>query len=208
MHGDRVDIELIQECHFDLRFYLYCLWQQPDSMPIHSFIHSIIHSVIHSYIQSFIHSSIHLDLCRVHSLSIKKGLLILQHKENMEARMKFGDNPEKFLESEVDLDEEIRKLQAVTATPDLYPELVKLGAIPTLATLLSHENGDIVAAVIELLRDLTDSDAVEELVCPIGKMPALHRLHARIEAAVCHPHPNYPVQTGTMWPLSSSFVTH
>ncbi|KAK9832559.1 hypothetical protein WJX84_010114 [Apatococcus fuscideae] len=81
----------------------------------------------------------------------------------MEARMKFGDNPEKFLESEVDLDEEIRKLQAVTATPDLYPELVKLGAIPTLATLLSHENGDIVAAVIELLRDLTDSDAVEEL---------------------------------------------
>ena len=78
--------------------------------------------------------------------------------------MKFSDNPEKFLESEVDLDDEIRKLQAVTATPDLYPELVKLGAIPTLAALLSHENGDIVAAVIELLRDLTDSDAVEELV--------------------------------------------
>ena len=33
----------------------------------------------------------------------------VQYKENMELRMKHTDNPEKFMTSELDLDEEVRR---------------------------------------------------------------------------------------------------
>lgn len=33
----------------------------------------------------------------------------MQYKENMELRMKHTDNPEKFMTSELDLDEEVRR---------------------------------------------------------------------------------------------------
>jgi beta-catenin-like protein 1 len=37
----------------------------------------------------------------------------LQYKENLELRMKYADNPEKFLDSEVDLDEQVKTLLQV-----------------------------------------------------------------------------------------------
>jgi beta-catenin-like protein 1 len=88
----------------------------------------------------------------------------VQYKENLEARMKHSDNPEKFMASEVDLDEEVHRLQAIAGSPELYPELIRLGAIPSILALLSHENGDIAASVIELIRELTDADAIEDSV--------------------------------------------
>jgi beta-catenin-like protein 1 len=39
--------------------------------------------------------------------------LPLQYKDNLEARMKYSDAPEKFLDSEVDLDEQIKSLLQV-----------------------------------------------------------------------------------------------
>jgi len=39
--------------------------------------------------------------------------LCLQYKENLELRMKYADNPEKFLDSEVDLDEQVKTLLQV-----------------------------------------------------------------------------------------------
>ncbi len=51
-----------------------------------------------------------------------------------------------------------------TATPELYSEFVKLGGVAAYVQLLSHENNDIVGQVTELLRDMTDDDAVEEQV--------------------------------------------
>jgi hypothetical protein len=44
------------------------------------------------------------------------------------------------MESEVDLDEEIKKIQALASQPELYPEFVRLGAVPSLLVLLNHEN--------------------------------------------------------------------
>ena len=79
-------------------------------------------------------------------------------------RMKYVDMPEKFMESEVDLDEEVQKLLAVAGSPELYPEFVQTAAIPTLLTLLSHENTDIAGDVIELFQQLTDGDVVEDSV--------------------------------------------
>jgi beta-catenin-like protein 1 len=44
------------------------------------------------------------------------------------------------MDSEVDLDEEIKKLHPLAAAPELYPDMVKLGALKSLSSLLTHEN--------------------------------------------------------------------
>lgn len=49
-----------------------------------------------------------------------------------------------------------------TATPELYAEFVNQGGAAAFVSLLSHENNDIVGQVTELLRDMTDDDAVED----------------------------------------------
>jgi beta-catenin-like protein 1 len=43
----------------------------------------------------------------------------------MEARMKYADQPDKFLESEADLDEAVKAMLVVATAPDLYPELAR-----------------------------------------------------------------------------------
>lgn len=95
---------------------------------------------------------------------LKKLVLAFERKlrDNLEARMKYLDQPDKFVESEVDLDEEIKKLHALAAAPDLYPELVRLNAVPSLLGLLTHENTDIAIDVVSLLSDLTDEDVIGE----------------------------------------------
>jgi beta-catenin-like protein 1 len=66
------------------------------------------------------------------------------------------------MESEADLDEEIKHLLTLTEVPDLYPQIVQLGAVTLIVSLLSHENTDITIDAIELLNELTDEDVVEE----------------------------------------------
>ena len=46
------------------------------------------------------------------------------HSQNM--RVKFADEPAKFVESEVELDDEIKRMHAIAAVPELYPILVKV----------------------------------------------------------------------------------
>ncbi|KAH7280224.1 hypothetical protein KP509_37G056700 [Ceratopteris richardii] len=95
---------------------------------------------------------------------LKKLVLSFERKlrDNLEARMKYADHPEKFVESEVDLDEEIKKLHALAAAPDLYPDLVRLNTVNSLLGLLTHENTDIAIDVVNLLSDLTDEDVIAE----------------------------------------------
>eukprot|EP00897_Mesotaenium_endlicherianum_P007045 jgi/Mesen1/6369/ME000329S05538 len=90
-------------------------------------------------------------------LSFEKKL-----RDNLAARMKFMDQPERFMESEVELDEEVKKLQVLSTAPELYPELVRLRTVQSIVGLLSHENTDIAVAVVALLNDLTDGDVVGE----------------------------------------------
>ncbi|KAL3676980.1 hypothetical protein R1sor_026928 [Riccia sorocarpa] len=109
---------------------------------------------------------------------LKKIVLGFERKlrDNLEARMKYMDQPDKFVESEVDLDDEIKKMHALAAAPDLYPELVRLNAVPSILGLLSHENTDIATGVVDLLNDLTDEDVIGE-----SDEPALVLVDAMIE---------------------------
>lgn len=90
----------------------------------------------------------------------------------MEQRARHADQPERFLESEVELDEAVNALRVVSAAPDLYPVLLEANAIPSVVPLLAHENADIAGDVMELLAELVGEDAVEEAVEPVGALVA------------------------------------
>lgn len=79
-------------------------------------------------------------------------------RKNALLRSKYADTPEKFMDSEVALDEELTKWKQVAASPALYPHLVELEVVPMLLALFAHENLDIRLDVISLLADLTDVD--------------------------------------------------
>jgi len=83
-------------------------------------------------------------------------------KTNAQMRMKHSEQPERFMDSEVELATEIKRLFIIAGSPELYPELVNLGAVPTLLDLLRHENTDIAADAVDLIRELTDADAIED----------------------------------------------
>ena len=83
------------------------------------------------------------------------------YAENVKARAKHGNDPRKFAESEIELDAEVKKLGQLASAPELYAELVELNAVPSLVAVLGHENEDVVADALDVLRELTDGDAVE-----------------------------------------------
>eukprot|EP00039_Didymoeca_costata_P001320 m.51552 g.51552 ORF g.51552 m.51552 type:complete len:557 (-) comp10739_c0_seq2:92-1762(-) len=90
------------------------------------------------------------------------------NKKNQELRMKFADTPTKFLDSEVELHATLQEFNVVATTPHLYSVLVKTSAVKTLLGLISHENVDITGAVVEVLQELTDADALENDVESAG----------------------------------------
>ncbi|KAK4754279.1 hypothetical protein SAY87_002383 [Trapa incisa] len=96
--------------------------------------------------------------------ALKKLILSFERrlKDNIEARLKYPDQPDRFADSEVELHEEIQKLRVLSGSPELYPDLVSLNAVPSILGLLSHENTDIAIDVVHLLQDLTDGDALED----------------------------------------------
>ncbi|KAK1983132.1 Catenin-beta-like protein [Colletotrichum cereale] len=78
--------------------------------------------------------------------------------KNAELRAKFADDPQKFIESEADLDTAIKDLSILAEHPDLYPQFVKLGCVASLVGLLAHENTDIAIDAIEIIGELIDED--------------------------------------------------
>eukprot|EP00794_Sanderia_malayensis_P018782 gene18782-20673_t len=95
---------------------------------------------------------------------VKRMILSFEKKvtKNSEMRIKFPDNPEKFMESELELHDEIQKMHIIATVPEYYPIVIKLNAANTLLGLLNHENSDISIAVIDLLQEMTDVDALNE----------------------------------------------
>lgn len=95
---------------------------------------------------------------------LKKILLLFEKRilKNQEMRIKFPDNPEKFMESEIELNDIIQELHAVATVPDLYPLLVELNGVSSLLELLPHQNTDISVAVVDLIQELTDVDILHE----------------------------------------------
>lgn len=96
--------------------------------------------------------------------ALRKSILKLEKSitKNQEMRVKYPDDPQKFLASEADLHDSIRSLVSITTNPALlYPELVKQNTTISLCGLLTHENIDIVAGVIELLEEVFDDDVLD-----------------------------------------------
>lgn len=95
---------------------------------------------------------------------LRKMILVFEKRnlKNQEMRIKFPDQPEKFMESELNLHSAITEMKAVATVPDLYSILVDLNLIPSLLELLAHQNTDISVAVIDLLQELTDVDILHE----------------------------------------------
>ncbi|GMH44993.1 hypothetical protein BSKO_12950 [Bryopsis sp. KO-2023] len=85
-----------------------------------------------------------------------------KYKDNLEQRMKYSDQPERFMDSEVDLDQCVQDFLQLVNNPDLYPALVEANAIPHLLNLLTHENVDIAMDVVDLFQALTDTEDNEE----------------------------------------------
>ncbi|EEB10316.1 conserved hypothetical protein [Pediculus humanus corporis] len=100
--------------------------------------------------------------------ALKKLTLLFEKRtlKNQEMRIKFPDNPEKFMESEVELHEAIQELHVVATVPDLYPVLVQVNAINSLLELLSHENTDIAVASKEGADSLIDA-LLNQQVCAL-----------------------------------------
>lgn len=73
---------------------------------------------------------------------LKKLLVQFEKKfqKNQEMRIKYSNNPEKFMESEVELNEGIQELQAIATMPDLYPFVIESGSVKSLLQLIGHEN--------------------------------------------------------------------
>ncbi|KAL5721588.1 hypothetical protein ACHQM5_005214 [Ranunculus cassubicifolius] len=96
--------------------------------------------------------------------TLKKLVLSFERRlrDNIEARLKYPDQPDKFADSEIELHEEIEKLKILAGGPELYPELVSLGTIQSILGLLSHDNTDIAMDTVSLLQDLTDEDVLED----------------------------------------------
>jgi len=103
-----------------------------------------------------------LENVQLDETGVKRILLNFEKKvlKNQELRIKFLDQPEKFMESEMELHDAVQELHNIATVPEHYPILVDLNSVPSLLGLLSHENTDISVGVVDLLQELTDVDAM------------------------------------------------
>lgn len=83
-------------------------------------------------------------------------------KDNMELRMKYSEEPDKFMDSEVELDDVVKRMMIIAGSPELYPDLARTQAFTDLLGLLMHDNTDVAGDVLELFRELTDADVVQD----------------------------------------------
>ncbi|KAF2543288.1 hypothetical protein F2Q68_00033288 [Brassica cretica] len=119
---------------------------------------------ISAFLLEELEKSSHHQVEAVDLKTLKKLVLSFERRlrDNIAARLKYVENPEKFADSEVDLHDELQKLKILAGAPELYPELVASNTVPSIVNLLSHENADIANDVVQLLQDLTDEDALED----------------------------------------------
>ena len=99
-----------------------------------------------------------LDLSSSSTKGIKPFLQNL-HKsitKNELLRIEFPNEPEKFMESELALYEDIEVWNDLAASTGHYKEFVKGGAVDALLGLLGHENVDVALAVVRLFGELLD----------------------------------------------------
>ncbi|KAK9370546.1 Catenin-beta-like protein [Lipomyces kononenkoae] len=79
-------------------------------------------------------------------------------QRNSQLRAKFYDKPQKFLESEEELDTAVKTLSVLTEHSALYPSFVEQDGLKIFGDLFAHENSDIVVDAVQVFEELTDED--------------------------------------------------
>ena len=94
----------------------------------------------------------------------KRMLLALEKciSRNQMARVKYAGEPARFMESEVELHEELKKLSSLSAAPETYHNVVSTGTLTSLLGLLTHENSDIACQTVNLLGELLEIEDGDE----------------------------------------------
>ena len=103
------------------------------------------------------------EVAQIDENGMKRMVLSIEKRinENMQLRMKYADKPEKFMDSELELYQELKRLHAIATAPELYPTFVRTKCVPSLLSLLTHENADISMGVVDLLHEMTESEDAE-----------------------------------------------
>lgn len=78
--------------------------------------------------------------------------------KNAQLRARYEDDPAKFIDSEADLDAEIKSWSLLSEHPELYVEFAESTSVVSLVGLLAHDNTDIAIGAIEILSELLDED--------------------------------------------------
>lgn len=96
---------------------------------------------------------------------VKKLLLNFERKilKNQELRVKFSENPSKFMDSEVELFDVLQEMHVISTQPELYRVVVDMNCVSSLLGILSHENSDVSCAAVNLIQELTDLDNIDEM---------------------------------------------
>eukprot|EP00058_Branchiostoma_floridae_P012180 XP_002597668.1 hypothetical protein BRAFLDRAFT_58521 [Branchiostoma floridae] len=87
------------------------------------------------------------DMETLDEAALKRMILTFEKRvyRNQEMRIKYPDNPERFMESELELHDTIQELHVIATAPELYHHLVELNAVQSLCQMLNHENTDILS---------------------------------------------------------------
>ncbi|OMJ16873.1 Beta-catenin-like protein 1-like protein [Smittium culicis] len=101
---------------------------------------------------------INLDAARKIVIKFEKSV-----SKNTELRLKYPNDPAKFIDSEADLDESILDLQSFSMNvKECFPFLIESGSLETLVNLLTHENKDIIIDVIQVVGEWTAEDSFND----------------------------------------------
>ena len=126
------------------------------------------------------------ELKSLDSNSLKQSLINFEKKinKNQMMRMKYPNEPEKFMDSEVDLNSEINDLYALAASPELYKIFIDNGSMESVLGMLAHENTDISICAIGLLQELTEPESFvqcEEAICLVDSFVAFQGLELIVQ---------------------------
>ncbi|KAG4958408.1 hypothetical protein JHK87_035041 [Glycine soja] len=88
----------------------------------------------------------------------KKPLIFKRRlKENIEAHLKYPNQPDHFANSKAELHEELQKPKVLAGALEFYSDLVNLNAVLSIVDLLNHDNTDITIDI-----DLTNEDFLND----------------------------------------------
>eukprot|EP00375_Theileria_parva_P002301 XP_764979.1 hypothetical protein [Theileria parva strain Muguga] len=94
------------------------------------------------------------------------NLLLKRYETNQNDRISHPDNPQKWVMSEVDLDEQIRFFGDLSTMPSLYREFLLLDGFRILSNMLTHDNIDIGMSCINVLSEILDPEIIFSLENP------------------------------------------